>query len=93
MWQLGAQRVFADAAEARRDADGVDLAPDGLLHGRHVRAVARDRYGICALRSVEPGELTYNYRWTSFDRCCCGAATCVGVMNSVKKNRLGAAAR
>ena len=90
MWPLGARSVFSPTPPKPRE---IPMASISLLHGRHVRAVARDRYGICALRSVEPGELTYNYRWTSFDRCCRGAATCVGVMNSVKKNRLGAAAR
>ncbi|EGB07437.1 SET domain-containing protein [Aureococcus anophagefferens] len=58
------------------------------------RCGSQDRYGIVALRSIKPGEeLTYDYRWASFERCYCGAANCVGVMDGVKKNPVGAAAR
>ena len=86
--------LVIDATRKGNEARFANHSCDPSCRLEKWRCGSQDRYGIFALRSVKPGEqLTYDYRWASFERCYCGAANCVGVMDGVKKNPVGAAAR
>ncbi|KAH8076161.1 SET domain-containing protein [Aureococcus anophagefferens] len=86
-------------ARHRRDAQGqrVPLGEPQLRPELPPREVALREPG--PLRHLRPAVhqagrgAAYDYRWASFERCYCGAANCVGVMDGVKKNPVGAAAR
>ncbi|KAH8058441.1 SET domain-containing protein [Aureococcus anophagefferens] len=94
-------RCFAAKLGSKVSVEKADQCGWGLFAGEPIakracdpscrlekwRCGSQDRYGIFALRSVKPGEqLTFDYRWASFERCYCARANCVGVMGGVKKN-------